>query len=110
MSLKARPCLCWGLSHLWSVPRAAGLLQAPSSHQMTFLQGQPRAFPSPPEQGGSRPAPGARVPNVCQMGEGKTSGDERGLEGIDQNHNFMGVAINSQAKPKLQKSSAAAAP
>lgn len=42
-------------------------------------------------------------------GEGKMSGNERVLEGIDQNHNFMGVAINSQAKPELQKSSAAAA-
>lgn len=38
MSLNVRPCLYWGLSHLWSVTNAAGLLQAPGSLQMTLLE------------------------------------------------------------------------
>lgn len=38
ISLNVRPCLYWGLSHLWSVTNAAGLLPAPGSHQMIWLE------------------------------------------------------------------------
>lgn len=39
------------------------------------------------------------------LGEWKTS-ERKGSEEIDRNHNFMGVAINRQAKPELQESRA----
>lgn len=118
-----RPCLCWGLSHLWSATSAAGLLQAPSSHPMTWLGWKSGARSAAgraisalsagllavarAEVTGCVRCRGPRHARLEQsfLSEWKTS-ERKGSEEIDRNHNFMGVAINRQAKPELQESCA----
>lgn len=124
MSLNVRPCLYWGLSHLWSVTNAAGLLQAPSSHQMTWLEWKSEAC-SAAAKGWFLPCSHALKVIHSLLNQGETglkanwcscyscfqrvrldkwkTSEKKVSEEIDRNHNFMGVAINSRAKAELQK-------